>query len=90
MGRKTKPRLMLSIDRPLFEKVKVFAVSLKETIADRIRVISGQDSLTKGIKDCLDVADLVVQLGEGDILRGKIRLTKMVIKLKKQRAEERN
>jgi hypothetical protein len=90
MGRKTKPRLTLSIDKPIFEKVKIFAISLKESIADRIRVVSGNDSLTKGIKDCLEVTDLVIKLGEGDIIRGRLRLTKMVIKLRKKREAERN
>jgi len=77
MAKKAK---VLSIDKPLIEKSKITAISLKESEADEIRVFGG-GSLTKGIRECHEAAKLVRELGEGSLEKGSRKLIAVLDKM---------
>jgi hypothetical protein len=69
-----------SIDKPILEKSKIMAVSLRESEADEIKMFAS-NSLTKGIRECHDAAKLVKELGGGSLEKGKRKLIAVLDKM---------
>lgn len=72
-------QIVSSLDKPLIEKSKIMSVSLKDSEAEEVK--SFGTGLTSGIRECLEVAKLVKELGDGDTSKGKRKLIAVLDKM---------